>query len=176
MKVFWRHSIACGVFARLLGTYVDGGVSTERLFVSGLLHDIGRLVIFRALPEHSAYSLFLSMKERRPLASVEKEIFGFEHADVGSTLMDKWKFPSKLVRNVRFHHAEAAVDIESSIINIADCLAIAFGSSISKSTIVPSINSKVWESLGLSASVIQPIVNQSDRQIEEIEEVFFSVS
>ncbi len=57
MKVFWRHSIACGVFARLLGTYVDG-VSTERLFVSGLLHDIGRLVIFRALPEHSAYSLF----------------------------------------------------------------------------------------------------------------------
>ncbi|PLX67049.1 MAG: hypothetical protein C0603_10310 [Denitrovibrio sp.] len=175
MKVFWKHSIACGVFARLLGTYVEG-VSTERLFVSGLLHDIGRLVIFRALPEHSAYSLHLSIKESKSLSCIENDIFGFEHADVGSTLMEKWKFPSRLVRNVRFHHADAAVDTESSIINIADCLAIAFGSPVSKSTVVPSINPKVWESLGLSASVIQPIVNQSERQIEEIEDVFFSVN
>jgi len=174
MKLFWRHSIACGVFARLLGTYVEG-VSTERLFVSGLLHDIGRLVIFRALPEHSSYSLYVSINEGRHLSEVEKEIFGFEHADVGSALMEKWKFPAKLVKNVRFHHADAAVDLESSIINIADCMAIAFGSPVSLSNVVPNINSKIWGSLNLSASVMQPIVNQSERQIEEIEDVFFSV-
>lgn len=174
MKLFWRHSIACGVFARLLGTYLED-VSTERLFVSGLLHDIGRLVIFRALPEHSSYSLYISVTENRPLCDVEKEIFGFEHAEVGSALMEKWKFPAKLVKNIRFHHSESAVDIESSIVNIADCLAIAFGSPISKSNIVPSINFKIWDSLKLSPSVIQPIVSQSERQIVEIEDVFFSV-
>lgn len=174
MRVFWKHSIACGVFARLLGTYMDG-VSTERLFVSGLLHDIGRLVIFRSQPEHSAYSLYLSIKEGRPLCDTERDVFGFEHAEVGGALMEKWKFPEKLVRNVKFHHADAAVDIESSIVNVADCLAIAFGSPVSLSNIVPSVNTKVWSSLGLSASVIQPIVNQSERQIEEIEDVFFSV-
>lgn len=174
MRLFWRHSIACGVFARLLGTYIEG-VSTERLFVSGLLHDIGRLVIFRSMPEHSAYSLYLSIKEGRPLCETEKEVFGFEHADVGSTLMEKWKFPEKLIKNVRFHHADAAVTVESSIVNVADCLAIAFGSPVSISNCVPSINSRIWSSLGLSASVIQPIVNQSERQIEEIEDVFFAV-
>lgn len=174
MKLFWRHSIACGVFARLLGTYLED-VSTERLFVSGLPHDIGRLVIFRALPEHSSYSLYISVTENRPLCDVEKEIFGFEHAEVGSALMEKWKFPAKLVKNIRFHHSESAVDIESSIVNIADCLAIAFGSPISKSNIVPSINFKIWDSLKLSPSVIQPIVSQSERQIVEIEDVFFSV-
>ena len=174
MRLFWKHSIACGVFARLLGTYVEG-VSTERLFVSGLLHDVGRLVIFRALPKYSAYSLQLSIRDSRPLASVEKELYGFEHADVGSALMEKWKFPAKLIKNVRFHHAEAAVDTESSILNIADCLAIAFGSPVSISTVVPSINPVIWNSLGLSPSVIQPIVSQSERQISEIEDVFFAV-
>jgi HD-like signal output (HDOD) protein len=174
MRLFWRHSIACGVFARLLGTYVEG-VSTERLFVSGLLHDVGRLVLFRSLPEYSAYSLQLSIRDCRPLASVEKELLGFEHADVGSALMEKWKFPTKLIKNVRFHHADAAVDIESSILNIADCLAIAFGSPVSVSTVVPSINPAIWNSLGLSPSVIQPIVSQSERQIDEIEDVFFAV-
>ncbi|PLX70604.1 MAG: phosphohydrolase [Denitrovibrio sp.] len=174
MKLFLRHSIACGVFARLLGTYLDG-VSTERLFVSGLLHDVGRLVIFRSLPDHSAYSLYASISENRPLCDVEREIFGFEHAEVGSALMEKWKFPTKLVRNVRFHHADVAVELEPSIINIADCLSIAFGSPISKSNIVPSINFKIWESMKLSPSVIQPIVNQSKRQIDEIEDVFFLV-
>ncbi|XOB65677.1 HDOD domain-containing protein [Deferribacteres bacterium DY0037] len=174
MRLFWRHSIACGVFARLLGTYLEG-VSTERLFVSGLLHDVGRLVIFKSLPEHSAYALYLSMTQSRPLAEVEKELFGFEHADVGSALMEKWKFPSRLIKNVKFHHTDSAVDVESSIINIADCLAIAFGAPVSASTIVPSVSEKIWGSLGLSPSVIQPIVSQSERQIEEIEEVFFKV-
>lgn len=174
MRLFWRHSIACGVFARLLGTYVEG-VSTERLFVSGLLHDVGRLVIFRSLPEHSAHTLKLSIEKSMPLASVEKELFGFEHADVGAALMEKWKFPAKLIKNVKFHHADAAVDIESSILNVADCLAIAFGSPVSVSTVVPSVNSAVWSSLGLSPSVIQPIVSQSERQIDEIEDVFFAV-
>jgi putative nucleotidyltransferase with HDIG domain len=172
MKQFWRHSISCGVFARLLGTYIEG-VSTERLFVSGLLHDIGRLVIFRTLPEQSAYSLYLSIKEGIPLHESEERVFGFEHSEVGSALMEKWKFPPRLVKNVRFHHASAAVDIESSIVNVADCLAIAFGSAVSLSRVVPAINPKIWDSLGLSASVVQPIVNQSDRQIEEIEDVFF---
>jgi HD-like signal output (HDOD) protein len=174
MRKFWRHSIACGIFARLLGTYVDG-VSTERLFVSGLLHDIGRLVMFRSLPEHTAYSLFVSVDQCLPLYKVENDVFGFEHAGVGSLLMEKWKFPTQLVRNVRFHHADAAVEAESSIINIADCLAITFGYPVSASAIVPSINTKIWESLGLSASVIQPIMSQSEKQIEEIEDVFFSV-
>jgi len=174
MKVFWRHSIACGVFARLLGTYIEG-VSTERLFVSGLLHDVGRLVIFKTLPDYSAYSLYLSISQGKPLASIEKSLYGFEHADVGGALMDKWKFPAKLVRNVRFHHADTPVETESSILNIADCLAIAFGSPVSISTIVPSVNEKLWDSLGLSPSVIQPIVSQSERQIDEIEDVFFAV-
>lgn len=172
MRLFWRHSIACGVFARLLGTYVEG-VSTERLFVSGLLHDVGRLVIFRSMPEHSAYALYRSMSESVPLSAIEKDVFGFEHADVGSTLMEKWKFPAKLIKNVRFHHTEISVDLEPSIINIADVLSIAFGSPVSISTVVPTINEKIWGSLGLSPSVIQPIVNQSERQIEEIEDVFF---
>jgi HD-like signal output (HDOD) protein len=172
MKKFWRHSISCGVFARLLGTHIDE-VSTERLFVSGLLHDIGRLVIFRTLPEESAYTLFMSYKLNKPLADVEYEVLGFDHADVGGALLEKWKFPVQLVKNVRFHHCVKNIHIESSIVSAADCMAVAFGAPVTSSYIVPSISKDVWDSLGISTSVIANVVTQSERQIEEIEDAFF---
>lgn len=172
MKVFWRHSIACGVFSRLLGTYIDE-VSTERLFVSGLLHDIGRLVIFRVMPEESAYTLYLSHKLVKPLADIEYEVLGFDHAEVGSALMEKWKFPSHLVKNVRYHHHPKPIHLESSIVAVADCMAVAFGSPVSSSYIVPNTTADIWDSLGISTSVIANVVSQSERQIVEIEDVFF---
>ncbi|WP_303850128.1 HDOD domain-containing protein [Seleniivibrio woodruffii] len=172
MRKFWRHSIACGVFARLLGVHIDD-VSTERLFVSGLMHDIGRLVIFRALPEESAYTLFMSCKLQKPLADIEYEVLGFDHADVGGALLEKWKFPTQLVKNVRFHHSVKNIHIESSIIAAADCMAVAFGSPVTSSFIIPSISKEVWDALGISTSVIANVVTQSERQIDEIEDAFF---
>jgi len=172
MRVFWKHSIACGVFARLLGTYVDE-VSTERLFVSGLLHDIGRLVIFRVMPEESSYILYMSHKTHKPLSEMEYEVLGFDHTEVGSALLEKWKFPAQLVKNVKYHHHSRPVQTEASIVNIADCLAVAFGSPVASSAIVPVVSQEVWDSLGISTSVISNIVSQSDRQIDEIQEVFF---
>ncbi|TCK61878.1 HDOD domain-containing protein [Seleniivibrio woodruffii] len=172
MKKFWRHSIACGVFARLLGTHIDE-VSTERLFVSGLLHDIGRLVIFRTLPEESAYTLFLAHKLNKSLADIEYEVLGFDHSDVGALLLEKWKFPTQLVKNVKFHHGVKNVHIEASITSAADCMAVTFGSPVTSSFIAPSISKDVWDSLGISTSVIANVVTQSERQIEEIEDAFF---
>ncbi|MGE4318456.1 MAG: HDOD domain-containing protein [Deferribacterales bacterium] len=172
MKIFWRHSITCGVFARLLGTYIEE-VSTERLFVSGLLHDIGRLVIFRVLPDESAHTLYLSHKLNKPLCDIEFEVLGFDHAEVGSALLEKWKFPGQLVKNIKYHHHTRPIHTEASIVEIADCLAVAFGSPVASSHIVPSISMEVWDSLGISTSVIANVISQSDRQITEIEDVFF---
>lgn len=172
MRRFWQHSISCGIFARLLGTHIDE-VSTERLFVSGLLHDIGRLVIFRNLPEVSAYILYTSQKEKKPLAQVEFDVLGFDHAEVGSALMEKWKFPSHLVKNVRFHHTMQPVYLESSVVAAADCMAVAFGTSVSSSNIVPDVSNAIWESMGISTSVIVNVVSQSGKQIQDVENVFF---
>lgn len=172
MRVFWQHSIACGIFARLMGTHIDD-VSTERLFVSGLLHDIGRLVIFRNMPEVSAYILYMSNKLQKPLASLEFEVLGYDHAEIGSALMEKWKFPMQLVKNVRFHHTAQPVYLESSIISAADCMAVAFGAPVSKSNIVPPVSNLIWESLGVSTSIISNVVSQSGRQIQDVENIFF---
>ena len=52
MKSFWKHSIACGVNARIIASY-QGIQNTERLFLSGLLHDISRLILYNYAPKHS---------------------------------------------------------------------------------------------------------------------------
>ncbi len=51
-KAFLRHSLACGLVARVLGAFKNMA-DTEQLFVSGLLHDIGKLIAFKYYPEHA---------------------------------------------------------------------------------------------------------------------------
>src|SRR5437773_5765052 len=50
MESFWRHSLACGIGARILGI-MKRMPNPERFFVAGLLHDVGRLVLFSQSPE-----------------------------------------------------------------------------------------------------------------------------
>ena len=66
MKSFWRHSVACGVYARLMASEKIG-VSEERLFVSGLLHDLGKLVLFRQVPLSARNAIELALAKKIPL-------------------------------------------------------------------------------------------------------------
>ncbi len=82
MDSFWRHSIACGIAARILATY-RREANVERYFVAGVLHDIGRLIIYLKLSEEAREALVRCKGSGELLYKVEKEILGFDHAEVG---------------------------------------------------------------------------------------------
>ncbi len=173
MKSFWRHSVACGVYARLLASE-KVGVSEERLFVAGLLHDLGKLVLFRQIPFSAREALEHAEKEKIPVFEAERHILGFDHAQVGGLLLREWKLPTPLETGVRFHHNPAASPspLEPAILNVADSLAIAMGIGKSGSSVVPEIDPETWTAAGLSAGVFQPVVRQADRQIDDITATF----
>jgi HD-like signal output (HDOD) protein len=60
MESFWKHSIACGLATRTIAT-LRKEVNTERFFVAGMLHDIGRLVLAMSAP-FSILSVFMRYK------------------------------------------------------------------------------------------------------------------
>ena len=103
MESFWTHSVACGAFASFLAQF-EKGLSEERFFVAGLLHDIGRLVMFLGLPQNMALVMDDSKGGTQPLFTSERERLGFDHADVGGALAQKWEFPPALQHAVRYHH------------------------------------------------------------------------
>ena len=67
MKSFWEHSVACGIAARMIASYKNIA-NTERLFVAGLLHDIGRIIIYKHLPAQGREMLLLRPTNRLPPA------------------------------------------------------------------------------------------------------------
>jgi HD-like signal output (HDOD) protein len=126
MRTFWEHSVAVGVFARVLGK-AAGHNAAERLFVSGILHDIGRLIIYKKLPHAAVEAIYYAKANQVPLYVAENEVIGFTHPLVGGLLLRAWKFPEPLVANVSCHHKPSACpgNIEPSILHLADIMAVA---------------------------------------------------
>ncbi|MEW5772816.1 MAG: HDOD domain-containing protein [Thermodesulfobacteriota bacterium] len=173
MKGFWKHSVACGVLSRILASS-KVGLSEERFFVAGLIHDVGRLVMFKRLPFASTQALVLSRSTRTPLREVEQEVLGFDHSAVSGALLKAWKFPATLELPVRHHHApsNAMNPLEPSIIHVADVLAIAMQYGSSGSAYVPPLQEKAWENLGQGPGILAQAMAQADRQISEILRAF----
>ncbi|BCG64169.1 MAG: hypothetical protein methR_P1937 [Methyloprofundus sp.] len=95
MTDFWLQSINCGVIAKLLAKE-SAVLHGERLFLAGLLHKIGTLVLYQELPEQSSKVLKLSDYDGPLIPVIEQEIIGFTFADVGSELIKAWQLPDSL--------------------------------------------------------------------------------
>ena len=175
MKSFWKHSVRCGVHARIIASY-HGIQNTERLFLSGLLHDIGRLILYNYAPDHAVYALTKAKRTQHLLRGIECEDLEFDHAETGGQLLKRWKLPVLLEEAVCYHHnpGEAQNPLEPSIVHLADVMANAVGVGSSGERFVPPLEAGAWEEIGLSANVLEVIMKQADRQTEEIFTFFYS--
>lgn len=174
MKSFWHHSIACGINARSLGTYKNVR-NTERLFVAGLLHDIGRLVLYNYTPFHARSALLMSRRDQCSLQEAEIKTLGFDHAKIGELLLTKWKLPISLENIVKYHHSpmEAQLPLEPALVHLADIVSSAAGMGTSGEFLVPNLENEAWDLIGLSPNVLGSVVEQMDRQVEEVFEFIY---
>jgi len=125
IETFWRHSICTGLIARRLAKQCRV-LHVERLYVAGLLHDIGSLLLYGACPEKAGEALMIANGDEDILYQAENDLFGFNHATLGAHLFHSWKLPQTLINTIAMHHAplEAGEDMmESAILHVADWLA-----------------------------------------------------
>jgi HD-like signal output (HDOD) protein len=170
MELFWRHSIACGVAARILATY-RRLPNAERFFIAGVLHDIGRLVMFMKVPDKSREAMVRSQEVGEPLFVSEREIMGFGHASVGSLLLEAWRFPQGLEEAVGFHHnpnAATRYPLEAAIVHLADIICHAMQLGTSGEKFVPSLEKEAWDQVGLPVSILSPVLVQLESQFEDV--------
>jgi len=177
MRAFWRHAAACGTYAGLLAGFCPGAAG-ERVFVGGLLHDIGQLVILRKLPAAAGRALLLSRVECLPISEAETAVLGFDHAAVGRVLLARWNFPDTLADMAANHHKPDGrpESRETALVHIADILATAWAWPAFGGAPVPALHEKAWASLGLSETVLAEVAATGDNRIREIESVFFTES
>lgn len=100
---FWEHSIACGIIAAEIAHAMDGK-EADSAFTSGLLHDLGRVVLAEVLGDMYIGVIEAARRLSAPLEVVETRLVLLNHADVMDRLLNAWKFPKHLVDPIMYHH------------------------------------------------------------------------
>lgn len=177
MDTFWRHSIYCGLLSRALARRCRV-LHPERLFVLGLLHDIGSLVIYRHAPELAVELLERAKGNEEVVYRAELEQFGFSHAELGGLLLRRWSLPELLQEAVQYHHDPASapnVAMEASIVHIGDILAnrSELGAFCEHPAGELSIAPEMWQAIGLSKAEMDPqdLIGEAGLQFAETAEM-----
>lgn len=176
IKSFWQHSLACGIGSRLLAME-KRLPKADKFFVAGLLHDMGRLVLFSRAPQPAKEVFELYRSERILLHEAEKRVLGFDHQQVAAAVMQQWRFPVNLTQAVGCHHQPESADTarqEACVVHLADHLVNALQIGSSGERHVPPLSMRAWETLGLPTSALPAIVAGIEAQIGAVQEVFLN--
>ncbi len=126
LSIFWQRNIYCGVLARLIAENLHLREAGS-LFTVGMLHEIGRLILFMKYPKESSIAVMQAEKEMLSLTEVEKNTFGIDYSKLGQALMEEWNLPIKF-QYITEHHTtpEKATEyiLETSILHVAHKAAV----------------------------------------------------
>ncbi|MDR0317381.1 MAG: HDOD domain-containing protein [Lactococcus lactis] len=102
-KSFWRYSIFCGSASRYIARKLKYKLVSEA-FVTGLMHDIGLLILMDKFKTNFAKVRRLQLQENYTLVEAENQIFECTHSDIGAWIAERWNFPEKIWKALEFHH------------------------------------------------------------------------
>ena len=111
-KEHWAYSWACGMANRRLGhTNLEMGVLPGELYIAGLLHGMGKLLIAIHYPDKFSKCVIMARDLEQPLYKMEQDVFGTTDAFVASKIMEAWDLPANVCAGVAFHQMpESAPD------------------------------------------------------------------
>lgn len=174
MERFWLNSVACGCIARSLA-FRCRVFDSERLFVAGLLHKVGRLVFYSVCPDGYRKVLRIADHHEDAVNRAERQVFGFGHAEVGAELLRSWGLPERLQIAVAHYLSPAEAPRfrkSAALIHVASALAC---------NVEPSVNLDeatydallgfergAWNLLGLSLRDVPTILEEAWVQAFEI--------
>lgn len=174
LEDFWRHSLAVGIGARMLAG-IRRESNVERFFVGGMLHDVGRLVLYVSAPDTARSILEHAQEGDSLLYEAEMELIGFDHGTIGGALMEQWNMPDSLAECVALHHRpqEAArFPVEAATIHLADLIANALRLGRSGERRVPPRWIGVWDALDLDPAMLPDFMTSVQAEYEEVVGVF----
>ncbi len=117
----WQHSVAVGLTAKGVCILAKRHGQAETAFLTGLLHDIGKIALDTCYPEEYALVLH-QVAEGAFFVDAERAVLGMDHAEAGALLAADWSFPEAIVEVIRDHHGPRPEDFLPNLIHLADLL------------------------------------------------------
>jgi len=167
MDSFWRHSLACGVIGRAVASR-RGEHNVERFFAEGVLHDVGHLILYVHAPDEAREAMVRARVSGRPLHHCERDILGYDHADVGLALLRQWNLPEPFQEAVGHHHAPSRAllhPVDAAVAHVAELTVHALGSGRTGEEQVPPFDPAAWDLLGIALEDYPAVVEDAERQL-----------
>ncbi len=108
LNLFWKRSITTALAAETLAGYT--ALQDNDIFVSGLLQDLGVLILYLVDPEHFSVLQDEKRVNNSTACEVEKKLYGFDHTDVSYYLLSAWGLPEEMCQPILRHHSELKRD------------------------------------------------------------------
>lgn len=170
LEDFWRHSLAVGICSRMLAG-MRRETNVERFFIAGMLHDVGRLVLYVSAPDVARTVLEQARARECLLFQAEMELAGLDHGTIGGALLRKWNMSESLIESVGLHHRPQdarTYPIETATIHLADLIANALRLGRSGERRVPPRWIGVWDILGLDPAELPGLMESTRHEYDAV--------
>ena len=172
----WKHSVAVAVASRYLASLTVKKRYWEEYFLAGLLHDLGKFIIIKHLPDiNDSIQRVLYRNPGMRLLVAENEVMSMTHQEVGAFFAEKWNFPDYLVSAIRHHHFFELAKSDKPVV-----AAMTAGNNIAKAMMIGDSGNKyveplprwVWQMLGITNRDFDMVIRMVYRQYNGVMNVF----
>ena len=170
MHDFWATGLRSALMAKALALALPGQIKEDResVFICGLLHDIGKLVFYRRIPEIARQIGLLAEQTGESETAIEQKILGFDHYDAGAELARLWHLPAIISETIGQH---CRPDSSSPYCLVADLVRsanLASKMDLSEDAFDPN----KW---GISNDDLSAIIDNVHDQFDELFSIFYPV-
>jgi putative nucleotidyltransferase with HDIG domain len=179
-SAFWEHSIGTAHFSELIASELQL-LKNENYYIAGLLHDIGKLLIFHVYPDKFEDIVLNQLISDLTNYESEQEILGVDHTEIGFYLSESWKFHKEINNSIGYHHKMlgSRMDLVTTIVSIANVFAKNSGLCLPWDKTVDIKSFPAWGFLKqkskkeiIVSDLVKKVINKTDSIKEAVSDLF----
>lgn len=165
----WRHSLAVALGSKIIAGKISRDW-VEDAFIAGLLHDAGKIILDPYVEERQKHFKTRLKNASLNFIKAEKEILGFNHAEVMSRATRFWRYPETQSLAIRYHHdpTQSGNNQLAFIVHLADIAAKAAGFKSGNSGSSAEFDPKILSYLGIERAELDAIVANINASVDQL--------
>lgn len=158
----WTQSQTCAIASRFIAKQIKYP-NPEEAYIAGLLRDIGKTILNQHMEKEYAEVLSKIEIDNVSFLDAEREVLGFNHAEIGEKVAEKWNLPKALVDAIGHHHTPEQSNVNPllvSIVHIADAITMMMGVGLGVDGLAYNLSPMAIDIIGLDELQLENIISQ----------------